>query len=276
MTQWLVLEAYDDRYYTTGVTYQADNQPEPTTVLGPGVDVSVLPIIGLPARSTGASTPTTPPAPTASTRRTAASSARSATTPLATSSTRSTPLPRTGSPGVSGHHRQALGTGAVWHERRHPVRRAGRLRARPRRFVRPRAIRSTPTSPRTWSGRRTASHATWTAIPSPTRGTSRSCRSIPRRQCACLEGPLMGVQFGPYPTDQGTPDANFGAAVDGNYGFGDACIDGTLRWTDDPSAPAARTPAARRAVHAARRRRLPRAASTSRTRPTRSASRSTR
>ena len=45
----------------------------------------------------------------------------------------------------------------------------------------------------------------------------------------------MGVQFGPYPTDQGTPDANFGAAVDGNYGFGDACFDGTLDATD-PSA----------------------------------------
>ena len=44
LTEWLVLEAYDDRYDTTGVTYQADNQP---TVLGAGVDVSVLPIIGL-------------------------------------------------------------------------------------------------------------------------------------------------------------------------------------------------------------------------------------
>ncbi len=47
MTQWLVMEAYNDLYYTTGVTYQADNQPTPTTVLGAGVDVSVLPIIGL-------------------------------------------------------------------------------------------------------------------------------------------------------------------------------------------------------------------------------------
>src|SRR5690606_24536217 len=26
MTQWLVMEAYSDLYYTTGVTYQADNQ----------------------------------------------------------------------------------------------------------------------------------------------------------------------------------------------------------------------------------------------------------
>ena len=47
MTQWLVMEAYNDLYYTTGVTYQADNQPEPTTVVGAGVDVSTLPIIGL-------------------------------------------------------------------------------------------------------------------------------------------------------------------------------------------------------------------------------------
>ena len=52
----------------------------------------------------------------------------------------------------------------------------------------------------------------------------------------CLEGPLMGVQFGTYATDQGTPDANFGAAVDGNYGFGDGCFDGELVVVD-PSAP---------------------------------------
>ena len=50
MTQWLVMEVYSDRYYTTGVTYQADNQPNETTVLGGGVDVSVLPIIGLSGR----------------------------------------------------------------------------------------------------------------------------------------------------------------------------------------------------------------------------------
>jgi hypothetical protein len=50
LTQWVVMEAYNDLYYTTGVTWQADNQPEPTTVLGAGVDVSVLPIIGLGGR----------------------------------------------------------------------------------------------------------------------------------------------------------------------------------------------------------------------------------
>ena len=50
MTQWLVMEAYDNLHYGTGVTYQADNQPTPTTSLGAGVDVSVHPIIGLSGR----------------------------------------------------------------------------------------------------------------------------------------------------------------------------------------------------------------------------------
>ena len=45
--EWIILEAYSDIHYTTGITYQADNQPTPTTVKGAGVDISVLPIIGL-------------------------------------------------------------------------------------------------------------------------------------------------------------------------------------------------------------------------------------
>jgi len=50
LTQWVVVEAYADLYYTTGVTWQADNQPEETTILGAGVDVGMLPIIGLGGR----------------------------------------------------------------------------------------------------------------------------------------------------------------------------------------------------------------------------------
>jgi hypothetical protein len=46
MTAWMVLEAYSDIYRTTGVTFQAGNQPEETTTLGPIVDVAVLPILG--------------------------------------------------------------------------------------------------------------------------------------------------------------------------------------------------------------------------------------
>ncbi len=50
MNSWMVLEAYNDRYYTTGITYQVENQPNPTTFLGGGVDVGVLPILGQRAR----------------------------------------------------------------------------------------------------------------------------------------------------------------------------------------------------------------------------------
>ncbi len=44
MSSWMVLEAYSDIYRTTGVTFQASNQTDETTVLGPIVDVNVLPI----------------------------------------------------------------------------------------------------------------------------------------------------------------------------------------------------------------------------------------
>ncbi len=51
----------------------------------------------------------------------------------------------------------------------------------------------------------------------------------------CISSFMQSVQFGPYPTDQGTPDANFGAAVDGNYGFGDGCFTATLRRQASPA-----------------------------------------
>ncbi len=47
---WLVLEAYNQRFQTTGYTAQADNAPDETTHLGSGVDVNVLNIIGLSQR----------------------------------------------------------------------------------------------------------------------------------------------------------------------------------------------------------------------------------
>ncbi|HLF26304.1 MAG TPA: IPT/TIG domain-containing protein [Anaerolineae bacterium] len=50
MGSWMVLEAYMDRYRTTGITFQAWNQPDETTVLGNGVDVDVLPILSQPGR----------------------------------------------------------------------------------------------------------------------------------------------------------------------------------------------------------------------------------
>jgi hypothetical protein len=45
--KWLVLEAFNTRYKTTGVTYKGENETKPTTKLGSLVDLDFLPIIGL-------------------------------------------------------------------------------------------------------------------------------------------------------------------------------------------------------------------------------------
>ena len=47
MGKFLVLEAFNTRYQTTGITYKGENDPAATTKLGGLVDVSFLPIIGL-------------------------------------------------------------------------------------------------------------------------------------------------------------------------------------------------------------------------------------
>ncbi len=45
--KWLVLEAFNTRYRTTGITYQGENETKATTRLGGLVDLDFLPIIGL-------------------------------------------------------------------------------------------------------------------------------------------------------------------------------------------------------------------------------------
>ena len=45
--KWLVLEAFNTRYKTTGITYKGDNESSSTTKLGSLVDLDFLPIIGL-------------------------------------------------------------------------------------------------------------------------------------------------------------------------------------------------------------------------------------
>ena len=49
VTRWGILEAFNTRYKTTGITVKADNEPQATTYMGAAVDVNVLPIIGLSA-----------------------------------------------------------------------------------------------------------------------------------------------------------------------------------------------------------------------------------
>jgi hypothetical protein len=50
LSKWLVMEAFDTRYRTTGITYRAENDPTATTKLGGLVDLTFLPVIGLTAQ----------------------------------------------------------------------------------------------------------------------------------------------------------------------------------------------------------------------------------
>ncbi len=45
--KWLVLEAFNTRYRTTGITYKGENELKATTKIGAAVDLDFLPIIGL-------------------------------------------------------------------------------------------------------------------------------------------------------------------------------------------------------------------------------------
>jgi hypothetical protein len=45
--KWLILEAFNTRYRTTGITYKGENELKATTKLGAAVDLNFLPIIGL-------------------------------------------------------------------------------------------------------------------------------------------------------------------------------------------------------------------------------------
>ncbi|UQX87375.1 hypothetical protein M6D93_13835 [Jatrophihabitans telluris] len=45
--KWLILEGFNTRYQTTGITYKAENETKSTTQLGSLVDINFLPIIGL-------------------------------------------------------------------------------------------------------------------------------------------------------------------------------------------------------------------------------------
>ncbi len=45
--KWLILEAFNTRYRTTGITYKGENETSSTTQLGSLVDLNFLPIIGL-------------------------------------------------------------------------------------------------------------------------------------------------------------------------------------------------------------------------------------
>jgi uncharacterized repeat protein (TIGR01451 family) len=233
MTQWLVMEAYDDLHYTTGVTYQADNQPEPTTILGAGVDVSVHPIIGLSGRmdwgkhTYSATGNGIDPRNGGIVGTVSYDTTRNELDPRYAAVEDWQPsIPNLTvnlfAPVVCGTTSSALCDATDRYEL-----------APDGSYAKGQLLNTYLTE--TWERPKgcIARDVDGNQIP---HGTGEQVLSTDDVNGGCIEAPLMGVQFAPYATDQGTPDANFGASVDGNYGFGDGCFDGTLDATD-PSAP---------------------------------------
>ncbi|MFN8465927.1 MAG: SdrD B-like domain-containing protein [Caldilineaceae bacterium] len=236
---WMVEEAYDDAYYTTGITYQADNQPTPTTVMGAGVDVSVLPIIGLSGRldwgvhkydPTGA---TCNPVGSYSNCLDPRNGGIVGTVSYDTTRNELDPqyaAVEDWQPGIPGLQVNLYAPVACAQEPCDPTG-LYQLNADGS-YAHSQLLNTYVTE--NWDR--------------PTGCIARDVDGNPLQHDIdeqslpltddkeCLEGFLQSIQFGPYPTDQGTPDANFGAAVDGNYGFGDACLNGTLD-ASDPANP---------------------------------------
>jgi hypothetical protein len=228
LTEWIVLEAYNDLFYTTGITYQADNQAEPTTVLGAGVDLNVLPIIGLSGRVDWGVHAYDPTGNNGIDPRNGGIVGT-----VSYDTTRNELDPRYAAvedwqPGVSGltvDLYQPVDCGTNAGVQCDPAERyelapdgsyaTGKLLNT---YVTESWQRPTGCVARDVNGDPLAYPTDQQVLPDDPNAD-------------CLEGPLMGVQFGTF-----NGGSEFGATVDGNYGFGDGCYEGTLDATD-PSNP---------------------------------------
>jgi uncharacterized repeat protein (TIGR01451 family) len=242
MTQWLVEEAYNDSFYTTGVTYQTDNQPSPTTVTGSGVDVNVLPIIGLSARldwGKHAYDPggTSPDCVTTAGVKTCPDPKNGGIVGTVTYDTTRNeldpryafteiwqpgipdltvnlhapvpcPVPAGATPCSTGGIKYALNTDGSYQKGPLINQYLTETWEQPTNLTDPSGCKA-----------RDVSKTEFTHGPNATEFVLPSNKAGAR----CLEGPLMGNQFGP-----NAADGEFGASVNGNYGFGDACLTSPL------------------------------------------------
>ena len=239
--EWDILEAYSDSYYTTGITYQADNQPTPTTVKGAGVDVSALPIIGLSGKidwgvhtydATG--TNGIDPQNGGIVGTVSYDTTRNELDPQYAAT-------EDWSPGISGVPVELYAPIDCGTNVGAPCDADGKYELTVdgayaqgkllNTYVSESWSRPTGCTARDVDGNPLV-HFTNPATPYDENVL------VPNQTTdgECISSFMQEIQFGPYPTDQGTPDANFGAAVNGNYGFGDGCFGGTLD-TTDPSNP---------------------------------------
>ncbi|MBM0237665.1 hypothetical protein JNW88_11750 [Micromonospora sp. ATA32] len=215
LTKWLVLEAFNTRYKTTGITYQAANEPSPTTLLGAAVDVNVLPVIGLSGRVDwgvqpyrGAENGGIAGTVTYDTTRNELDPQYAATEPY-----------QPGIPGIKVHL-----YAVVRDDNGDPVREAdGSLK-------RGAELNEAYTS-ETWSPGRGCTARLFDGRPL----TDQLALPDFGREAnqMCVEAPMMGFQTAPSENDP----TNFGQTVNGNYAFADSTLN--LIPPGDPANPAA-------------------------------------
>jgi hypothetical protein len=215
LSKWLVLEAFNTRFKTTGITYQADNEPTPTTLLGAAVDLNFLPIIGLGGRVdwgvqnyAGAENGGIAGTITYDTTRNELDPANAATEPY-----------QPGVPNIKVHL-----YAVVRDDNGDPVRSPdGSLQ-------RGAELNDAYTS-ETWSAGRGCTARMFNGQPLNDQQALPDFGAAANQ--ACVEAPMMGVQFAPSDTTPG----NFGQTVNGNYAFADSKLN--LFPPGDPQNPAA-------------------------------------
>ena len=231
LSEWTVMEAYSDNFYTTGVTYQADNQPTPTTVKGAGVDISTLNIIGLSGRvdwgvqkynaSAGENGGIVGSISYDTTRNeldpqyAATEDWQPGVPNIPVKLYAPEPCPASGTP--------CDPTGRYLLDTDGSVKKGKLLNS----YLSEHWSRPTGCTARNVDG---------VPLTHGTEGEEYVLADNQGTDGECIAALPQGVQIGTYATDQGTADANFGATVDGNYGFGDGCVDGTLD-ASDPENP---------------------------------------
>jgi len=221
MTQWLVMEAYADTFYTTGITYQADNQPEETTILGAGVDVNVHPVIGLGGRLDWGVKAYDPGTNGGIVGTVSYDTTRNELDPAYAAI-------EDWQPSIAGLTVDLYApvdcqynpdTGEQLPNQICDA--AGDYQLNPDgSYAQGSLLNQYITE--TWE--RPSGCVARNVDGNPlVHGVDENVLPL-AADAPCLEAPMMGVQFGPLATDVGTADENFGASVDGNYGFGDGCF----------------------------------------------------
>ncbi len=237
LSAWTVMEAYSDSFYTTGITYQADNQPRPTTIKGAGVDVSTLNVIGLSGTLDWGVHPYDPTGTNGIDPRNGGivgsisyDTTRNELDPTYAAS-------EDWQPGISDLPVELHATVDCPFDDVTPCDPTDTYAVDSDGSLLKGKLLNTYVSEH-WQRPTgcTARDADKNAL---VHGVDENVLVTDQETSGeCISAIMQSVQFGTYATDQGTPDANFGATVDGNYGFGDGCLAaGTHVDATDPENP---------------------------------------